>query len=141
MKEYHTFVDRNIILYKAVVACSPGGEGITAEDQERLDKFGIKNSVLSEIPLWLKKWASLICEFVEFEQEKYPETQLNKEHPINVAIELKNLRDSKLSNIAITINKVTRILKLMGTDQPPIRQMSDSEVYHALWGASDSVKH
>lgn len=32
MKEYHTFVDRNLILYKAVVASSPGGEGITEED-------------------------------------------------------------------------------------------------------------
>ena len=25
MKEYHTFVDRNMILYRAVEACSPGG--------------------------------------------------------------------------------------------------------------------
>lgn len=46
---------------------------------------------------------------------------MGKDSPINVAIELKNLRDSKLSNIAITINKVTQILKLMGTDLPPIR--------------------
>jgi len=67
MKEYHTFVDRNLILYNAIVACSPGGEGITKEDQVLLDKFGIKNSVLSDIPLWLKKWAALICEFIEFE--------------------------------------------------------------------------
>ena len=57
-----------------------------------------------------------------------------------MAIELKNLRDSKLSNIAITINKVTRILKLMGTDLPPIRRMSNKEVYCALWAAEDSIK-
>ena len=25
MKEYHTFIDRNLILYNAVVACEPGG--------------------------------------------------------------------------------------------------------------------
>ena len=57
-----------------------------------------------------------------------------------VAIELKNLRDSKLSNIAITINKVTRILRLIGSDKPPIRAMTPREVYFAMWGATDSVK-
>jgi len=74
MKEYHTFIDRNLILYNAVEACAPGGEGITSEDRARLKKFGIKNSVLGGIPKWLEKWASLICEFIEFEQEKYPMT-------------------------------------------------------------------
>ena len=74
MKEYHTFIDRNLILFNAVVAFGEGGERITAEDQQRLDKFGIRNSVLEGIPPWLKKWAALICEFIEFEQENYPET-------------------------------------------------------------------
>jgi len=50
------------------------------------------------------------------------------------------LRDSKLANIAITINKVSRILNLMGTDLPPIRKMSDREVYEGLWTANDSLK-
>ena len=57
-----------------------------------------------------------------------------------ISIELKNLRDSKLANIAITINKVMRILKLMGTEEPPIRRMTDMEVYFALWVAPDSLK-
>ena len=39
-----------------------------------MDKFGIKDSVLAGIPLWLKKWAALICEFIEFEQDKYTVT-------------------------------------------------------------------
>jgi len=60
--------------------------------------------------------------------------------PEYISIELKNLRDSKLANIAITINKVIRILKLMGTKEPPIRSMNDEEVYFALWGAQDSIK-
>ena len=81
-----------------------------------MDKFGIRDSVLSGVPDWLTKWAALICEFVEFEQEKYPEAQAGKLSDVDIAIELKNLRDSKISNIAITINKVTRILKIMGTE-------------------------
>ena len=50
------------------------------------------------------------------------------------------MRDYKLSNIAITINKVARILKLMGTELPPIRKMTVKEVYMALWGYPDSIK-
>ena len=108
-----------------------------------MDKFGIKNSVLNGIPEWLKKWASLICEFVEFEQMKYPLANLKRDKPDPpeyVAIELKNLRDSKLSNIAITINKVVRIMKLMGTEQPPLRKMTNREVYNAFWVGQDSIK-
>ena len=64
-----------------------------------------------------------------------------KESEINIAIELKNLRDSKLSNIAITINKVIRILKLLGTTEPPIRKMKYYEIYYALWSGNDSIKY
>ena len=64
-----------------------------------------------------------------------------KDSEINIQIELKNLKDSKLSNIAITINKVVRILKLLDTEEPPIRKMKHQEIYHALWGSPDSVKH
>ena len=60
--------------------------------------------------------------------------------PEYIAIELKNLRDSKLANIAITINKVAHILKLMKTQEPPIRRMTDKEVYQAIWVGQDSIK-
>ena len=115
-------------------------EGITSEDDDRLNKFGIKSSVRNGIPKWLVKWASLICEFIDFEQEKYPSFATQGHSQEFIAIELKNLRDSKLANIAITINKVIRILRLMGTEEPPIRKMTNKEVYRALWSGSDSVK-
>lgn len=67
--------------------------------------------------------------------------QRGKDSEINIAIELKNLKDSKISNIAITINKVVRILKSMNTDVPPIRKMREKEVFHALWGSKDSLKY
>ena len=101
----------------------------------------MRSSVLDGIPDWLCKWAALICEFVEFEQSEYAKIQDGKLSRIDISIELKNLRDSKLSNIAITINKVARILKLMKTDDPPIRKMTGQEVFHALWGAQESLKH
>ena len=67
MKQYHSFVDRNLILFQAIESID-NGEGITEEDVVRLNKHGLKSSVFDGIPDWLKKWASLICEFIEFEQ-------------------------------------------------------------------------
>lgn len=68
MKQYHTFVDRNYILYKAVT-----NSQITMEDEKRLNEFGLKYSVMRNVPNWLKKWASLICEYILFEEDQYPE--------------------------------------------------------------------
>lgn len=67
MKKYHTFVDRNYILYKACKYPE-----ITAEDDQRLQDFGLKESVMTDVPDWLRKWASLICEYIIFEEEIYP---------------------------------------------------------------------
>lgn len=67
MKQYHTFVDRNYIIYKA---CT--NPIITLEDENRLIEFNLKSSVMKDVPDWLKKWASLICEYILFEEEIYP---------------------------------------------------------------------
>ncbi len=47
-------------------------------------------------------------------------------------MDAKNLRDSKISNIAITIDKVMHVLKSMDTDEPPIREMTYKEVNFVL---------
>lgn len=43
-------------------------------------------------------------------------------------MDAKNLRDSKISNIAITVDKVMHVLKSMDTDEPPIKEMTFKEV-------------
>lgn len=43
-KKYHDFVDRNVILFRAIELAK--SEGITDEDETRLNKFGLRNSVL-----------------------------------------------------------------------------------------------
>ncbi len=68
MKQYHTFVDRNYILFKAVSRAY-----ITEEDEKRLEMCSLKQSVMKDVPIWLKKWASLICEYCLFEEQLYPE--------------------------------------------------------------------
>lgn len=68
MKKYHTFVDRNYILFKA---CSE--PWLTEEDEERLRYCNLKESAMRDVPEWLRKWASLICEYCLFEEQQYPE--------------------------------------------------------------------
>lgn len=67
MKNYHTFVDRNYILFKAI-----SKPNITQEDEARLQLCSLKGSVMKDVPNWLKKWASLICEYCLFEEQQYP---------------------------------------------------------------------
>ena len=112
MKEYHSFVDRNLILFSAIESVT-NGDGITEQDTIRLDKHGLKSSVFDGIPNWLKKWASLICEFIEFEQIKYPDIHreeykkmYGKAAEREMQLDLRDLRATKISNIAITIDKV-----------------------------------
>ena len=47
-------------------------------------------------------------------------------------MDAKNLRDSKISNIAITIDKVMHVLKSMDTDEPPIKEMTFKEVNFSI---------
>ena len=72
MKLYHTFVDRNYILWK-----STRDAQITEEDRRRLLSFGLKASIMDDVPEWLYKWASLTCAYIEFEVEIYPEVLKN----------------------------------------------------------------
>lgn len=114
---------------------------MTEEDRVRLDRNGLKSSVLKDIPSWLKKWASLVCEFIEFEQSIYPQTEnckgLNK---TAIYYELKSLRESHLNNIAITIDKVSRVLKQIGSKEAPLKILKPAQILHSLWLASDSIK-
>jgi hypothetical protein len=48
MKQYHTFVDRNYLLWKAVKEAY-----IDEEDMKRLNDFGLKESALAGVPAWL----------------------------------------------------------------------------------------
>jgi len=38
------------------------------------------------------------------------------------------MRDSKISNIAITVDKVMHVLRSMNTMEPPIKELSAKEV-------------
>ena len=65
MKEQHTFVDRNYLIW---YACT--NPNVTLEDKEVLNKHGIKSSLITDdVPDWLTKWTSLVLRFCEYEAE------------------------------------------------------------------------
>jgi hypothetical protein len=67
MKNNHTFIDRNYLLFKAIKSSA-----LSEEDINRLHRNGLRSSALDMAPDWLQKWASLICEYLEFEEILYP---------------------------------------------------------------------
>jgi len=67
MKNYHTFIDRNYLIFKAIK-----DPVLTKEDDHRLYRNSLRSSCLEVAPMWLQKWASLICEYLEFEEILYP---------------------------------------------------------------------
>jgi|APSaa5957512535_1039671.scaffolds.fasta_scaffold35597_3 hypothetical protein len=81
MKNHHTFIDRNFLIFKAVTQST-----LSEEDIQRLKQNGLGKSVLNCAPLWLQKWASLVCEYLEFEEYIFPET-FRKCYPHDMNIE------------------------------------------------------
>ena len=110
MKSYHTFIDRNYLIYKSVRDAT-----LTDEDVERLNRNGLKESCLDDAPEWLQKWASLICEYLEFEEFLFP-TFFRDDYPKDfnideIKIDAKNQKETQIQNIAITIDKVMHVLR------------------------------
>jgi len=75
----------------------------------------------------LVKWAAYICDYIKFEEAQYP-VVFKSDYP-NVSEELikldaKNMRDVKLSNVAITIDKVKHVLQGMDCQDPPLKILS-----------------
>jgi len=56
-------------------------------------------------------------------------------------IEAKNLRESKTSNVAITIDKVMHVLEAMQTTESPIKLLSFEERYLRFWVNDSSLKN
>lgn len=93
MKNEHTFLDRNFIIFKAVT------QGKLSDiDKERLNRNGLGESSLAVAPEWLKVWASIVCEYLEYEEERFPEFFKNdypKDYDIeNIKIDAKAQKES-----------------------------------------------
>ena len=95
------------------------------------------------VPEWLTKWTCYIVKYILFEEQMYPEV-FQKEFPnlSNEALRLdaKNIRDGKVQNVAITLDKVKHVLERMLITTPPLRALNKQEVYERLWKSTDSIR-
>ena len=85
------------------------------QDRERLKRNGLDRSALSVAPPWLAKWASLICEYLEFEEAKFP-LYFMEDYPPGMKVEeimvdAKAQKETQIQNIAITIDKIMHVLE------------------------------
>lgn len=69
-------------------------QGLTEKESDLLSEFGLKSCRLSGAPTWLCKYASLICEYLMFEEQMYPResqqsVQLSSEHKSKTNHQLK----------------------------------------------------
>ena len=95
-------------------------------------------------PLWLQKRASLICEYLEFEEILYP-VFFKNDFPDcykldDIKVEARMQKETQIQNIAITIDKIMHVLESMDTMLPPIRALNYEERYKRLWEESGCLK-
>ncbi|KAK9817177.1 hypothetical protein WJX72_010690 [[Myrmecia] bisecta] len=146
MAAAHTMLHRQAALLKA------GTEPLTSADRRRLEKHGLRECALGRhgtrerVPEWLEKWAALILEYVEEEEARLPNELLAVKPPLafytpaSAAAEAKGVRDNRIQNVVITLDKVKMCLQK--PDQPlgpPLRMLSDDAVQEHLWTGDKSI--
>lgn len=76
MNTHHNFLHRNAILLKSCV------EPVSAEDRNRLARFGFKSSLLGfrggDLPDWVLKWLSYTLQYIEEEEKILPDSLVAK---------------------------------------------------------------
>lgn len=70
------------------------------------------------VPDWLTKWTCLICKYISFEEAIYPDVLKQEDSKLPeeaLVLDAKNIRDNKVQNVAITLDKVKHVLARMET--------------------------
>jgi len=142
----HNILHRQVALVRAAI------EPLNRADKNRLQKFGLGSSCLgstengTRVPPWLEKWTSLICEYLEMEEQCLRRDFLEKEPykgrytEAAAAAEAKGVIANRVQNIAITLDKVKMFLKQPNqTLDAPLRVMSQQEIVDHLWNGPKSI--
>ena len=139
LNEYHTFVDRNYLLFYAWI-----NPEVTIEDWEILDKYWLLTTLMtSKVPLWLEKWTVLILKYLEFEQQYIKqkiqqEKQSLNENDVNKEWEI--ILYTRISHVALTLDKVKHSLISMNITDPPLRKLTYREIFYNFWEHKISFK-
>jgi hypothetical protein len=98
-------------------------------DFKILNKFNIKSAVLSDCPMWLKKWIAEVLKVIRLE---------NRRNNDNNRPNLQTT--SRLQNLVITVDKIKSSCDITGLREPYIL-LNQQNVLQYLWGEDDySIK-
>lgn len=116
---FHNFLHRISLILKA--CCSK----ITDEDLQICEKFCIRSAVLQNCPDWLKIWIASVLKVIEKEVSG-----------ISIEIYKKNIIDSRLQNLVMTVDKIKYCMD-RSSNHEPYRLLRPDEIQEYLWGTSD----
>mmetsp|Transcript_22475 Transcript_22475/g.39821 ORF Transcript_22475/g.39821 Transcript_22475/m.39821 type:complete len:1562 (+) Transcript_22475:97-4782(+) len=156
INESHNFLDRSALVYKA---CRD--PTLYESDTKRLAKHGFKDAVLKDLPMWLRKWASLVLEYAEFEHKELSHRLCLQVNLLtsrllydykSAVLEARGVMENRRQNIVITLNKLryfliaerdskldTSVLGQLHNAVEPLHVLSELEIVDHLWNNNDSI--
>lgn len=122
LSENYTFLHRMASLLKVCDVT-----GLTAEDYEVLREFNFGRALLNQTPVWLQAWCASTLNFVRKEMQATADPS-----------ERRNWKDSRVQNLAITVDKIKYALKSAAGESeaahPPMARLSEAQVFEFYWG-------
>lgn len=133
-KNQNSYLERNLtFIEENHLICLAGTEPLTSDDNQLLEHYSARGSMLDGCPTWLKKWTALILRFIEEEKQEYVNFTLpkrkqeiefqNQRRPLDhetlmnlkkhLHLEKLSLESDRIQNLTITINKVKHVLNLI----------------------------
>jgi hypothetical protein len=77
------------------------------------------------------KWSYFILKFIEFEKEEMPALLVKKSdlyNESNSKIQAAGIAESRIQNLAITLDKIKYLLRKMDTNDPPLVILTEKKV-------------
>jgi hypothetical protein len=128
MLENYNFLTRVSSLLKVCAV-----QALTHQDATVLHAFNFSSALLGNTPVWLQAWCAAALQFVSQEMEVTQDE-----------FERRSMRDSRVQNLAITVDRVKYALSAVTADlstaHPPLSFMDDSEILNFYWGDEASLK-
>ena len=139
MRDQHSFIDRNYLLYYAWV-----NPEMTVEDCDIIDRYWLFTGLMgSNSPMWLQKWASLILRYFEYENELI-KIELEKEKEDfslnDIYRESNIIMHSRISHLALALDKVKHSLLSMKIEEPPLFSLSYRDIFVNFWEHKTSFR-
>ena len=86
----------------------------------------------------------MVLEYVEFELKTLPGVLVKQQPEVynmeNATVQARGVQNMRVQNLAITLDKVIHLLKVMKTKDPPIIPLSEKETYARTWMDEKSVR-